>query len=223
MAEGEDMATTTLGVREPVADDSRTDILLAAADCFMERGYAATSVDDVARRLGATKGRIYHHFPSKADLFTGVFRHGMDRIYAAVEPYRNMPGPAVERWKKIAFVHTVRMMRSKTLARVVWEGVEMHLRGATTPEQRVVLADLVQYRNGYSDIFRRTISQARDEGDFDFDDVAITVQSMFMALNSPIFWYVPRDGETEEHVTGIAKQIVTFAYRGLGGKGELNL
>jgi AcrR family transcriptional regulator len=189
----------------------------------MERGYNATSVDDVARRLGATKGRIYHHFPSKADLFAGVFQHGMDRIYAAVEPYRNMPGPAVERWKKLAFVHTIRMMKSKTLARVVWEGVEMHLRGATTPAQRTVLAGLVKYRNGYSDIFRETIAQARDEGDFRFEDAAITVQSMFMALNSPIFWYVPRAGETDEDINNIARQIVAFAYRGLGGKGELTL
>jgi AcrR family transcriptional regulator len=217
------MATTTLGVSGHAAEDSRVDILHAAADCFMERGYSATSVDDVARRLGATKGRIYHHFPSKADLFAGVFQHGMDRIFAAVEPYRDMPGPAVERWKKLAFVHTIRMMKSKSLARAVWEGVEMHLRGATTPEQRLVLDGLVSYRNSYADIFRETIARARDEGDFIFEDVAITVQSMFMALNSPIFWYVPRTGETDDDVHNIARQIVTFAYRGLGGKGELIL
>ena len=209
-----------LGISEPLADDSRVDILKAAAECFMARGYSATSVDDVARRLGATKGRIYHHFPSKADLFAGVFRYGMDRIFLAVEPYRNMPGPAVDRWTKLAFVHTTRMMKSKTLARVVWEGVEMHLRGATTPEQRLELDGLVKYRNGYSDIFRETIAQARDEGDFSFDDIAITVQTMFMALNSPIFWYVPRPGETDEDVAEIARQIVSFVYRGLGGKGD---
>jgi AcrR family transcriptional regulator len=212
-----------LGAPEEIAEDSRVDILRAAASCFMERGYTATSVDDVARSLGATKGRIYHHFPSKADLFAGVFRYGMDRIFLAVEPYRNMPGPAVERWQKLAFVHTVRMMKSKTLARVVWEGVEMHLRGATTPEQRIVLGGLVEYRNSYSDIFRETIARARDEGDFHFKDIGITVQAMFMALNSPIFWYSPRPDETDEHIGNIAGQVVAFAYKGLGGKGELEL
>lgn len=217
------MASTTLGITELPADESRIDILQAAADCFMARGYSATSVDDVARRLGATKGRVYHYFPSKADLFAGVFRYGMDRIFLAVEPYRQMPGPAVEQWKKLAFVHTMRMMKSKTLARVVWEGVEMHLRGATTPEQRLELDGLVKYRNSYSDIFRESIARARDEGDFQFDDIAITVQTMFMALNSPIFWYVQRPGETDEHVENIARQIVGFVYRGLGGKGELNI
>ncbi|GAB5505374.1 MAG: TetR/AcrR family transcriptional regulator [Rhizobiaceae bacterium] len=212
-----------LGAREVVSDSSTAEILLAAADCFMERGYTATSVDDVARRLGATKGRIYHHFPSKADLFAGVFEYGMDLICVVIEPYRNMPGPAAERWTQLALAHTKHMMRAKTLARVVWEGVEMHLRGARTPEQRLVLDGLVKYRNSYSNIFRETIVQAREEGDFHFEDPAITVQSMFMALNAPIFWYVPRPGEDEENIESIARQVVTFVYRGLTGKGELDL
>ena len=76
----------SLGVREQHVDNSRADILGAAARCFMERGYTATSIDDVARSLGATKGRIYHHFPSKADLFAEVFRAGMDMNFAAIEP-----------------------------------------------------------------------------------------------------------------------------------------
>ncbi len=209
-----------LNVREQATDDSRHDILRAAATCFMERGFAATSIDDVARSLGATKGRIYHHYPSKADLFAGVFRRGMDRIFEVVEPYRTMPGPAIERWKKLAFHHTLTMMKSKPFARVVWEGVEMHLRGSTTPEQRADLDNLVKYRTSYSELFRATIEQARDEGDFRFDNPGVTNEIMFMALNSPIFWYSPRPGETEKDVEDIARQVVTFALRGLGAKQE---
>lgn len=207
-----------LGFEEHVIDSSRADILRAAAVCFMERGYNSTSIDDVARRLGATKGRIYHHFPSKADLFAEVFRFGMDRIFDLIEPYRNMPGRAVERWKKLAFVHTVEMTKARALARVVWEGVEMHLRGSTTPRQRDVLGELVEYRNSYSEIFRNTIAEARDEGDFHFEDLGIANQVMFMALNSPIFWYSPRPGETADHIENLARQVVVFAYRGLGGR-----
>jgi AcrR family transcriptional regulator len=207
-----------LGFEEHVIDSSRADILRAAAVCFMERGYNSTSIDDVARRLGATKGRIYHHFPSKADLFAEVFRFGMDRIFDLIEPYRNMPGRAVERWKNLAYVHTVEMTKARALARVVWEGVEMHLRGSTTPRQRDVLSELVKYRNSYAEIFRKTIAEARDEGDFHFDDLGIANQVMFMALNSPIFWYSPRQNDTDDHVENLARQVVAFAYRGLGGK-----
>jgi hypothetical protein len=110
------------------------------------------------------------------------------------------------------------MTRARALARVVWEGVEMHLRGSTTPRQRDVLGELVKYRDSYSEIFRKTIAEARDEGDFHFEDLGIANQVMFMALNSPIFWYSPRQGESTEHVETLARQVVVFAYRGLGGK-----
>ena len=40
---------------------ARREILDAAAECFMEQGFHATSIDAVARRMGATKGRVYHH------------------------------------------------------------------------------------------------------------------------------------------------------------------
>lgn len=202
---------------EGVAPDaSRAAILDAAATCFMERGYEATSIDDVARRLGATKGRIYHHFPSKADLFADVFRAGMEMNYAAVEPCLADDGPVLERWKRMATVHTTQMIRTKAFQRVTWEGVEMHLRGSTTPEQREVFTRLVKYRADYGDLFRKTIAQARDEGVMRFDSLSIANQLMFITLNSPIFWYTPRIDETDEDTVRIIRQIVACAQRGLG-------
>src|SRR3546814_6257739 len=60
----------SLLVNRPSAPDGvRADILNAAATIFNERGYAATSIDDVADRLGASKGRIYHYYRSKTDIF----------------------------------------------------------------------------------------------------------------------------------------------------------
>lgn len=212
----------TLGVREQVLESSRADILEAAATCFMERGYTETSIDDVARSLGATKGRIYHHYRSKADIFAEVFRIGMDMNYAAIEPYRNLPGPAAQRWKRLAFAHAVQMLVTKPYQRTVWVGVKMHLRGATTPEQRIVFEELLNYRSDYGQIFREAIVQGREEGDFEFDDLSITAQLMFVMLNSPIFWYAPRAGETRADIENLAAQVVTAAYRGLGGKEKGN-
>jgi AcrR family transcriptional regulator len=68
------------------------DILSAAATASSERGYAATSIDDVARRLGATKGRVYHHFSSKGDLFAQVFKTGMDMNFEAIAPIGSPAG-----------------------------------------------------------------------------------------------------------------------------------
>lgn len=210
----------TLSVREHLADSSRAEILRAAATCFNDRGYSATSIDDVARSLGATKGMIYHHYPSKADLFAGVFRVGMEMNYTAIAPCRVLPGPAVARWRKMALVHTMQMITTKPFQRVVWEGVSMYLRGATTPEQRTVFAELLESRRNYGRIFRETIAKGRDEGDFSFENIGITEQVMFLTLNSPLFWYSPRAGETEADIEDIARQVVTFALRGLGAKEE---
>ena len=210
----------TPGVREHMQEDSRADILSAAAACFMERGYAETSIDDVAHALGATKGRIYHHFRSKADLFAAVFRAGMEMNFAAIEPYRALGGPAAARWRRMAFAHVMQMILTRAFQRTVWMGVEMHLRGATTPQQRAVMGELIQFRTDYSAIFREVIVQAREEGEFDFENVSITNQLMFMTLNSPIFWYAPRTGETRADLEELAKLVVTCAWRGLGGKEE---
>jgi len=96
----------------------------------------------------------------------------------------------------------------------------MYLRGATTPAQRDVFSELQESRRAYGDIFRSVIAEARDEGDFRFENIGLTEQVMFLTLNSPLFWYSPRAGETEQDIDNIARQVVTFAYRGLGGKGN---
>ena len=208
-----------LSVGEYTADSSRADILDAAARCFTERGYGATSIDDVARSLGATKGRIYHHYPSKADLFADVFRVGMEMNYAAIEPLRQSSDKALERWRKLAFTHVVQMILTRTFQRVVWEGTEMYLRGATTPEQRSTFADLLESRSRYGNIFRQTIAEAKKDGDMHFSNLGIANQLMFVTLNSPIFWYSPRPGETREDIDDIAWQVVAFAANGLGASG----
>jgi AcrR family transcriptional regulator len=50
------------------------EILMAALTVFAERGYAATRLDDVAKRAGVTKGTLYLYFPNKEQLFIAVVR-----------------------------------------------------------------------------------------------------------------------------------------------------
>lgn len=199
-------------------EGSRADILSAAAYCFSERGYAATSIDDVARSLGATKGRIYHHFSSKGDLFAQVFKTGMDMNFEAMGPLKDQPGRALAVWRRMAEVHVRQMITTRDFQRVVWEGVEMHLRGSTTPEQRSMYNELVEYRSAYSKMFRSLLERARSEGDMHFENGSIATQVMFISMNSPIFWYSPRSGETADDVERIVRQVVDFAQGGLGSR-----
>jgi AcrR family transcriptional regulator len=54
--------------RNPKPRDSKDRILAAALALFGERGYAVTSVDDIAARAGLTKGALYYYFGDKADV-----------------------------------------------------------------------------------------------------------------------------------------------------------
>ena len=55
-------------------DRTRQDLLAAATTVFAARGYDGASVDDVAAAAGYTKGAVYSHFSSKAELFLALFR-----------------------------------------------------------------------------------------------------------------------------------------------------
>jgi AcrR family transcriptional regulator len=50
------------------------EIVAAALDLFVEGGYAATKLEDVARRAGVTKGTMYLYFASKEELFKAMVR-----------------------------------------------------------------------------------------------------------------------------------------------------
>jgi AcrR family transcriptional regulator len=53
------------------------ELTAAALDLFVEKGYAATRLDDVAARAGVSKGTLYLYFDSKEALFKAVVREGL--------------------------------------------------------------------------------------------------------------------------------------------------
>jgi AcrR family transcriptional regulator len=52
---------------------TRLAIVEAAGLLFTERGYSATSITDILDATGISRGALYHHFPSKEDIFAVVF------------------------------------------------------------------------------------------------------------------------------------------------------
>jgi AcrR family transcriptional regulator len=61
--------------RRTAADAARTrdDVLGSARRLFTERGYHHVAVPEIAKAAGVTHGALYHHFPTKHDLFRAVF------------------------------------------------------------------------------------------------------------------------------------------------------
>ena len=64
-------------------------ILETARRLFLEKGYEATTIQDIVDGLGGlTKGAVYHHFKSKADIMNALG----DKLFAENDPFRAVEG-----------------------------------------------------------------------------------------------------------------------------------
>jgi TetR/AcrR family transcriptional regulator len=73
------------------------ELLDAALDLFVERGFAATRSEDVAARAGVSKGTLYLYYPSKEELLKAVIRHNVvNQIAEGGEIIRLFKGNSAE-------------------------------------------------------------------------------------------------------------------------------
>jgi TetR/AcrR family transcriptional regulator, cholesterol catabolism regulator len=90
--------------RETVVD-SRQEILRTAARLFQQRGYDATSMNDVAAALKLSKGGLYHHFQSKDEILFEIMDHAMEITQERVlNPVRLIDDPD-ERLRALIRLH----------------------------------------------------------------------------------------------------------------------
>ncbi|MDQ1389223.1 MAG: TetR/AcrR family transcriptional regulator, cholesterol catabolism regulator [Acidobacteriaceae bacterium] len=90
--------------RETVVD-SRQEILRTAARLFQQRGYDATSMNDVATALKLSKGGLYHHFQSKDEILFEIMNHAMEITQErVVDPVRGFAAPE-ERLRALIRLH----------------------------------------------------------------------------------------------------------------------
>ena len=171
----------------------------AAARCFADRGYAATSIDDVARSLGSTKGRVYHHFASKTDLFFQVYRRGMALNFRSIAPHRG-------NLAAMCRAHAETIMREQPYQRVLVEGVFLHRHGNLSERQKHELRELIDLRDDYERTFREAIEDATGR------DGSLAVKSLLAVLNSTVFWYRERS-EAERGL--LAEELTATALAGL--------
>jgi len=192
---------------------SRDEILRAAAEHFMEFGYAATSIDAVAEKLGATKGRIYHHYASKADLFFDVQVAAMTRLTEAIEPIARGPGSAIAKLSAMALLHTQIILTDLPMQKVAVQGLERHLLGASAATKR--LRSVVTMRDDYESMFAEVIDEGMREGVFIDLPVKLATKPFFGALNWATVWYSQRRLQSAEAIDEIAHALAAFALRGL--------
>ncbi len=175
-------------------------LLAVAVKVFNERGYEATSMEELSRKLGITKSAIYHHVSGKEELLRLAMDRALDGLFAVADEAQAMDGPAIDRLE-----HVVRGSVSVLVDRLPFVTLLLRARGNTRIERAAVTR-----RKEFDRLVTDLVKQAEAEGDVRPDvDPAVTARLLFGMVNSLIEWYRPRSGAS------IADAVCTIAFDGL--------
>jgi AcrR family transcriptional regulator len=178
-------------------------LLDAAVALFNERGYEATSVDEVATRLGVTKSAIYHHVPSKVELLRLALDRALDALFAVTQETGATTGPAIDRLE-----YVVRGSVRVLAAELPFVTLLLRLRGNTEIERTAL-----QRRREFDRIATGLVRAAEHEGDVRTDvDPAVISRLLFGTVNSLTEWYRPGGDLSADD---LADAVVTITFSGL--------
>jgi AcrR family transcriptional regulator len=196
------------------AEEGRKAILEAAATAFAKKGYLATSIDAIADELGATKGRVYHYYRGKAEIFLDVVVTGMYDLIDDLEPLsKQQERTPRQRIYDMAHLHATLMMTRNHPQRVSVQAVEMR----TSPEiavHREALTEVFELRRKYERIFIDVVEEGIKAGEFRPLDSNLAVKSALGSLNWIPIWYTAERGN-EEYVAEVADAFAQFIVNGL--------
>lgn len=155
----------------------------AATRLFRQRGFHATSMQDLAEELGMNRGSLYHYIEAKDDLLWAIVDGAMERLDVAVRPILEGPGPIPERLAHAIAAH---------LAFAAEHGdelalVQIELR-ALAPERRL---QLVARRDAYEAAWREAIRQGVADGSIRPVDVRLASIAILSVCNWFTQWFRP--------------------------------
>jgi AcrR family transcriptional regulator len=178
-------------------------LLDAAVALFNERGYEATSMDELAARLGVTKSAIYHHVPSKVELLRLALDRALDALFALTEETGATTGPAIDRLE-----YVVRGSVRVLAAELPFVTLLLRLRGNSEIERTAL-----HRRREFDRVVTGIVRAAEHEGDVRADvDPAVISRLLFGTVNSLTEWYRPHRGLTADD---LADAVVAITFAGL--------
>jgi AcrR family transcriptional regulator len=177
-------------------------VLTAAVRLFNDRGYEATSMGDLAERLGITKSSIYHHVTGKQELLRMAVNHALDGLYQAAAEVETLDRPAIDRLELL-----IRRSVLVLADRLEFVTLLLRVRGNNAIEKGALMR-----RKILDAQVTELVKQAQAEGDLRADvDPAIAARLLFGMVNSLTEWYRPRRGGAE----AMADTVVALAFEGL--------
>ncbi len=184
-------------------DATRVAILRAAGRIFRERGFAETSMRDIAAAADLSVANLYHHFAGKDEILFFCQDRSLDLMLAAVAEARRLRASDAERLR-----HVLRAHGEAVLDEV--EGAVAHL--ATEALSEPLRRRIVAKRDRYERALRSLVAAGAKPGAIN-GDVAVLTRAMLGALNWTTTWFRP---EGERTATAVANTIADYLVRGLG-------
>lgn len=200
------MKATRRQKKAPSLNDSERlrEIYAVAAQIICERGFDATSMDDIAEAVGITKAGIYHYIHGKREMLFQIMAYGMDRLDRnVIFPAREIDDPE-ERLRSIILNH----------ARLIAGGsnskgnnpitiVTDEVAGLAPAHRR----NIEKRKRVYLDLVRSTLKELRDQNklaDVDLTVAAFSVMGVMLWLSR---WYRPNGKLTPEEVAAEVNKI----------------
>lgn len=178
-------------------------LLAVAVKVFNERGYEATSMEELSRKLGITKSAIYYHVSSKDELLRLAVGRALDGLFAVADAALRIDGPAIDRLE-----YLVRGSIRVLTEQLPFVTLLLRVRGNTKVERAAL-----SRRREFDHLVTELVKQAEAEGDVRPDiDPAVTARLLFGTVNSLIEWYRPRGGLDNDE---LADAVCAITFNGL--------
>lgn len=176
-------------IKEPIPVEGKgkraSHIYRVAAEIMCQKGYEATSMNDIAEAAGLTKAGIYHYIRGKEDLLFEIMNYAMDVVDQGIIVHASQIEDAEERLREIIERHCRSVLEGVGALTIVLEEVT-----ALTPAHRRAITTR---KRAYFEFIRGTLEQLAREGKL--RDVNPTVAAF--SLLGMILWisrWYRRDG-----------------------------
>lgn len=174
----------------------RQRLVAVAAKLFAERGYENTSVQEIVRWAGVTKGAMYHHFGSKDDLLVEIYHRVLSMQADRLERIAASDAPIDQRVREAAADVVVTAIANRDDAVVFFRSMHM----LPPAKQAEVRAE----RRRYHERFRGLIEQGQADGIFRTAVSAdLVTHNYFGSVHHLDTWY-HADGEMSPRQVGEA-------------------
>lgn len=180
---GDPVSTRPTRMRRRSGERTSDEIRAVALDLFYRRGFQATTLRDIAARVGIQVGSLYNHMDSKGDLLFEIMENVMLDLLEEQRQFADTPD-VVERMRLLVY-HHVRFHGER--AEEVFVG-NNELRSLNRAQR----ARIVSLRREYEQMFQDELEDGIRQGKFIHVDVQVTSFGILAMTTWVSSWYSSR-------------------------------